>query len=124
MLQRLAASGRLRPVVIVGLGTNGGMTTQQVQQLMAIIEAKREAILVNTLVPLPYEQGTNGVLADAARAYPNVVLANWNEVISGHVGILRPDGIHPPGKSGAQVLRGNDQGRRWRRPPRTGDASG
>ncbi len=26
VLQRLAASGRLRPVVIVGLGTNGGTT--------------------------------------------------------------------------------------------------
>ena len=102
VLQRLAASGRLRPVVIVGLGTNGGTTTQQVQQLMAIVGAKREAILVNTLVPLPYEQGTNSVLADAVRTYPNVVLANWNEVISGHVSMLRPDGIHPLA-SGAKV---------------------
>jgi lysophospholipase L1-like esterase len=95
VLQGLAASGRLRAVVIVGLGTNGGVTTQQVQQLMAIVGAKREVILVNTLVPLPYEQGTNDVLADAARTYPNVVLANWNKVISGHVTMLRPDGIHP-----------------------------
>jgi lysophospholipase L1-like esterase len=102
VLQALAASGRLRPVVIVGLGTNGGVTTQQVQQLMAIVGAKREVILVNTLVPLPYEQGTNDVLADAARTYPNVVLANWNKVISGHVSMLRPDGIHPL-PSGAKV---------------------
>ena len=102
VLQGLAASGRLRPVVIFGLGTNGGVTTQQVQQLMSIVGAKREVILVNTLVPLPYEQGTNNVLADAARTYPNVVLANWNKVISGHVSMLRPDGIHPL-QSGAKV---------------------
>lgn len=95
VLQGLAASGRLRPVVIVGLGTNGGVSTQQVQQLMAIVGAKREVIMVNTLVPLPYEQGTNSVLADAARTYPNVVLADWNKAISGHVSMLRPDGIHP-----------------------------
>jgi hypothetical protein len=86
---------RLRPVVIVGLGTNGRVTTQQVQPLMAIVRAKREVTLVNTLVPLPYEQGTNNVPADAARTYPNVFLANWNKVISGHVNLLRPDGIHP-----------------------------
>jgi hypothetical protein len=36
---------------MVGLGTNGGVTTQQVQQLMAIVGVKREVILVNTLVP-------------------------------------------------------------------------
>jgi hypothetical protein len=102
VLRGLAASGRLRPVVIIGLGTNGGVTTQQVQQVMAIAGAKRTVILVNTLVPLPYEQGTNNVLADAARTYPNVVLANWNKAISGHVSLLRPDGIHPL-PSGANV---------------------
>lgn len=102
VLQGLAASGSLRPVVLVGLGTNGGVTTQQIQQLMAIVGPKREVILVNTLVPLPYEQGTNSVLADAARTYPNVVLANWNQAISGHVTMLRPDGIHPLA-SGAKV---------------------
>ena len=102
VLQGLAASGSLRPVVLVGLGTNGGVSTQQVQQLMAVVGPKREVILVNTLVPLPYEQGTNSVLADAARTYPNVVLANWNQAISGHVSMLRPDGIHPLA-SGAKV---------------------
>jgi lysophospholipase L1-like esterase len=102
VLQGLAARGTLRPVVIVGLGTNGGVTTQQIQQLMAIVGAKREVIVVNTLVPLPYEQGTNNVLADAASTYPNVVLANWNKAISGHVSMLQPDGIHPL-PSGAKV---------------------
>lgn len=101
-VQQLAASGGLRPVVIVGLGTNGGVTAQQVHQLMAIVGSKRKVVLVNTFVPLPYEQDTNSVLAAAARTYPNVVLANWNQTISHRTSLLWPDGIHPQ-PSGAKV---------------------
>lgn len=103
VLQRLAAGGQLRPVVIVGLGTNGGVTTQQVHQLMAIVGSKRKVILVNTFVPLPYEQGTNSVLAAAARSYPNVVLANWNNTISDRTSLLWPDDIHPHYPAGTRV---------------------
>lgn len=103
VLQRLAAHGQLRPVVIVALGTNGGVTTQQVHQLMAIVGSKRRVILVNTFVPLPYEQGTNSALAAAARTYPNVVLANWNKTISDRTSLLWPDDIHPHYPAGTKV---------------------
>jgi hypothetical protein len=103
LLQQLAASGQLRPVVIVALGTNGGVTTQQVHQLMAIVGSKRKVVLVNTFVPLPYEQDTNSVLAVAARTYPNVVLANWNKTISDRTSLLWPDDIHPHYPAGTKV---------------------
>ena len=80
-------------MVIVALGTNGGVTTQQFDQLMAIVGSKRRVIVVNTFVPLPYEQGTNTVLAAAARTYPNVVLANWNKTIGDRTSLLWPDDI-------------------------------
>jgi lysophospholipase L1-like esterase len=102
VLQQLAASGGLRPVVVVGLGTNGGVTSQQVHQLMAIIGSSRKVVLVNTFVSLPYEHDTNNVLAAAARTYPNVVLADWYQTISGRTSLLWPDGIHPQ-PSGAKV---------------------
>jgi hypothetical protein len=94
-LRRLAANGKLRPVLIVGLGTNGGVSSDQVSQLMTIVGNKRTVVLVNTFVPLPYEQSTNSVLAAAPHTYRNVVLANWDQAISGHTSMLRPDGIHP-----------------------------
>jgi hypothetical protein len=103
VLQQLAASGQLRPVLIVALGTNGGVTTQQVHQLMAIVGSKRKVVLVNTFVPLPYEQDTNSVLAAAARTYPNVVLANWNKTISDRTSLLWPDDIHPHYPAGTKV---------------------
>jgi hypothetical protein len=103
VLQQLAASGQLRPVVTVALGTNGGVTTQQVHQLMAIVGSERKVVLVNTFVPLPYEQDTNSALAAAARTYPNVVLANWNRTISDRTSLLWPDDIHPHYPAGTKV---------------------
>jgi len=103
ILRRLAADGELRPVVVVGLGTNGGVTTDQVHQLMSIVGSKREVILVNTFVPLSYEQSTNSALATAARTYPNVVLANWNKTISDRTNLLWPDEIHPHYPAGTRV---------------------
>jgi hypothetical protein len=103
ILRRLAASGQLRPVVVVALGTNGGVTTDQVHQLMGIVGSKRKVVLVNTFVPLPYEQSTNSALAAAARTYPNVVLANWDKTISGRTSLLWPDEIHPHYPAGTRV---------------------
>ncbi|MGO1318363.1 MAG: acyltransferase family protein, partial [Cellulomonadaceae bacterium] len=38
---------------------------------------------------------TNTVLADAAAAHPNVVLADWAGTIQQHTEDLAADGIHP-----------------------------
>jgi hypothetical protein len=103
ILKQLAASGQLRPVVVVGLGTNGGVTSDQVHQLMGIVGPKRKVILVNTFVPLSYEQSTNTALAAAARSYPNVVLANWFNTISDRTSLLWPDEIHPHYPAGTRV---------------------
>jgi hypothetical protein len=103
IMRQLAASGRLRPVVIVALGTNGGVTSDQVRQLMSIVGSKRKVILVNTFVPLSYEQSTNSALAAAAHTYPNVVLANWNKTISDRTSLLWPDEIHPHYPAGTRV---------------------
>jgi hypothetical protein len=103
ILRQLAARGQLRPMVVVALGTNGGVTTDQVHQLMQIVGSKREVILVNTFVPLQYEQPTNTALAAATRTYPNVVLANWNKTISDRTSLLWPDEIHPHYPAGTTV---------------------
>ena len=86
---------RFHWMVIVGLGTNGGVSTGQVRQLMRVVGSKRKVILVNTFVPLSYEHDTNNVLAATARTYPNAVLADWYQAASGHTSLLWPDRIHP-----------------------------
>ena len=94
-IQRLATDGLLRRVVIVGLGTNGPVTRGQIRQLMAETGPHRKLVLVNTYEARPWEHEVNGLIAAAARAHPNVVLANWRATITHRTDLLWGDGVHP-----------------------------
>jgi peptidoglycan/LPS O-acetylase OafA/YrhL len=95
LVRSLADSGALRPVVVIGLGTNGTVTTGQIRQLVAVIGPNRMLVLINTFVPRPWQDSDNQVLAAAAREYANVVLANWYAAIEYHTNLLWGDGVHP-----------------------------
>ena len=118
IIDDLARSGRLRRVVIVGLGTNGPVTSDQISQLRKAV-GDRWLVLVNTFVPRSWEHEVNSTLALAARRYPNVLLANWYAAIQPHQGLLWSDDIHPQpvgGKLYAKVLRSVVQRALGRRP--------
>jgi len=91
----LASEGLLRHVVIVGLGTNGAVTSGQIRDLLAEIGPSRELVLVNTYEARPWEHADNSVIGAAARRYPNVVLANWHATIAHQTSLLWGDGVHP-----------------------------
>ena len=95
IIQQMARSGRLRRVVIVGLGTNGPIALSQIEQLRAAIGDHRWLLLVNTFVPRPWEQEVNDTIVAAARRYPNVLMINWHNAIEHHTNLLWGDGIHP-----------------------------
>ncbi|MGE5289473.1 MAG: acyltransferase family protein [Micromonosporaceae bacterium] len=92
---KLASSGRLRRVVVVGLGTNGTVTSGQIRQLVAEAGGQRRLVLVTVFVPRPWERADNAVLEGAARHYTNVVLANWQQAIANHTSLLWSDRVHP-----------------------------
>jgi len=91
----LASEGLLRPVVIVGLGTNGAVTSGQIRDLLAEIGPSRKLVLVNTYEARPWEHADNRVIGAAALKYPNVVLANWHSTIAHRTYLLWGDGVHP-----------------------------
>jgi len=94
-VQSLAANGLLRPVVVVGLSTNGTVTGGQTRELLAEIGPRRTLVLVNTYEARPWEHEVNSAVAAAARTYPNVTLANWLATIAPRTGLLWGDGVHP-----------------------------
>ena len=94
-LRTLAAAGRLRPVVVVGLGTNGNVTTSQLRQLQRAVGPGRELVLVNTFGPQPWEHAVNAALTAAARHGTHIELADWDQTIAARPALLWPDGIHP-----------------------------
>ena len=95
VVRELAGTGLLRPVVVLGLGTNGTVTTGQIRQLLGAIGPHRKLVLVNTFVPRPWRNADNRVLAAAARQHANVVLANWFATIEHHTRLLWDDHVHP-----------------------------
>jgi hypothetical protein len=90
----LASQGLLRPIVVVGLGTNGTVTPDEINQLLAAIGPARRLVLVNTYEARPWEAEVNNVLAATARGRRGVVLANWYTAIQNNTSLLA-DGIHP-----------------------------
>jgi hypothetical protein len=95
LVRSLADRSALRPVVVVGLGTNGTVTAGQIRQLVSMIGPHRTLVLINTFVPRPWQDADNQVLAAAAREQANVVLANWYLAIEHHTNLLWDDGVHP-----------------------------
>ena len=95
VIASLKAQGLLRPIVVVGLGTNGSVTADEITQLFAEIGPDRKLVLVNTFEDRPWEAEVNATLAAAASSHPGVVLANWYTMIEHRTDLLWPDGIHP-----------------------------
>ncbi|MHA4120107.1 SGNH/GDSL hydrolase family protein, partial [Bacillus cereus] len=63
--------------VIIGLGTNGAFTTEQLVSLIKVIGNERKIIFINTRVPRPWESIVNERLKVTASEYPNVTLVDW-----------------------------------------------
>jgi hypothetical protein len=95
VIRSLAATGRLRHVVVFSLGTNGTVTVRQLRQLQRIAGPGRELVLVSTFGPQAWEHAVNTALAAAARHGKHTELADWHQAIAGRPSLLWPDGIHP-----------------------------
>jgi hypothetical protein len=105
VVQQLAAGGQLRPILLLGLGTNGTVTTGQISQIRAAIGPRRWLVLVNTYEARPWEQEVNAALAAAARDDRHVLLVNWYGAIENRTGLLWPDQVHPQPAGGALYAR-------------------
>jgi len=95
ILRSLAASGQLRPVVVVGLGTNYIVTASQLQQVLQIIGPHRKLVLINTYVPDGWSKQVNATEAAFIQKHPNVVPADWYDTIKDRLDLLWPDQVHP-----------------------------
>jgi peptidoglycan/LPS O-acetylase OafA/YrhL len=102
VIHNLAAAGKLRHIVVIGLGTNGDVTPKQLRQLRQLIGPNRDLVLVNTFGPMPWEREVNTALEAATRQGAHTELANWNQAIAADPSLLWPDGIHPQ-PSGAKL---------------------
>jgi hypothetical protein len=95
IVRRLAETGRLRPVVVIGLGTNYIVTTKQLNELMKVLGPDRKLVLINTYVPDAWSKQVNATEAAFIRQHPSVTPADWFDTIRNRMNVLWPDHIHP-----------------------------
>lgn len=94
VVEQLKNEGNLGNYVIIGLGTNGAFTTEQLVSLIKLIGNERKIIFINTRVPRPWESIVNERLKVTVTQYPNVTLVDWYAASAGKKDYFAPDGVH------------------------------
>lgn len=100
ILERLVATDRLRPYVVVALGTNGAVDAEALTRMAEIVGPERGLVLVNAYAPRDWIPGVNEDLAAFAKKHDNVVVADWAAAIAARPELLAGDGIHPGDRGG------------------------
>jgi len=94
IVEGMKKEGTLGSHVIIGLGTNGAFTTEQLESLIQLIGDEREIVLVNTRIPRPWESVVNEKLKEVSSKFPNTVLVDWYAASAENQSYFEPDGIH------------------------------
>ncbi|MED0970748.1 acyltransferase family protein [Bacillus paramycoides] len=94
VVEQLKNEGNLGNYVIIGLGTNGAFTTEQLVSLINLIGNERKIIFINTRVPRPWESIVNERLKVITSKYPNITLVDWYAASAGKRDYFAPDGVH------------------------------
>jgi hypothetical protein len=86
-------------LVVVALGTNGSVTTEQIDQLLNIVGRDRLLAMVT-----PHHGNYSYVpelIRNAAKQHPQrIVVLDWDRLSADHPGWFAPDGIHLGGSAG------------------------
>lgn len=101
----LAAADQLGERVVVHLGTNGVIRSEQLDALMQTLAEVPRVLVLNTNVPRPWQGPVNEVLAAVVPEYPNAVLVDWKSVAAAHPEWFAADGVHLTGDGAAAYSR-------------------
>ena len=81
-------------IVVFALGTNGLVTDDQINAIMADAGDKRIVVFVNTRSPQPWVGSTNQAIANAATRYKNVRVIDWYGYSANRNDLFDGDGTH------------------------------
>jgi len=74
---QLEQQGRLGDVVVVHLGTNGPISTSDMNRMMEALAGVPQVLLLTIDVPRDYTGPNNSLIYDTVNTYPNVSLLDW-----------------------------------------------
>ncbi|NQX29587.1 acyltransferase family protein [Microbacteriaceae bacterium VKM Ac-2854] len=102
IVRALAATGGLRETLVIGLGTNGAIELETLEEIRDLIGPNRRIVVVSVYAARPWTDEVNATLRAFDQAHRNVALADWSTAIAPHPDLLADDGIHP-GPTGGQI---------------------
>lgn len=103
MVQALIDADKLRPILLLGLGTNGPVDRSSLDQVRELVGSNTEIVLINAQAPRDWIPGVNKLLGRYAQEYRNVELANWYAAIQPRLDVLARDKIHAGGAIGGRI---------------------
>lgn len=104
IISSLASAGTLRPWLVVGLGTNGMVTQQDIAAIDSAMGRGHNLVLVTGYADRSWIAPSNQAVADYAAAHSDhVLVADWDTAIGGHTDLLLSDGFHPTEPAGGDL---------------------
>ncbi len=102
LLATRAESDLLGETVIVHLGTNGAINSEQFEAMMEVLREVPRVIFVTVRVPRRWEPVSNRTLRAGVERWPNASLVDWHAITKDSDGLFAPDGVHP-GRAGSDL---------------------
>lgn len=99
------AAGAMRPILVLGLGTNGWIEEDTLDEVHAMLPRGTQMIVVNVQVPREWGPDVNSILDGFARSERDVELSNWYSAIQPQLDVLAADEVHP-GPTGGRIYCG------------------
>ena len=106
IVQQIVDEGKMRPILVLGLGTNGPIDRSSVEKIAATIGPDVQLVLVNVEAPRGWIAGNNKIFAKFAGEQRSVELANWSDAIKPRIDVLSSDKVHPGGPTGGRIYAG------------------
>jgi Predicted acyltransferases len=105
ILAQYAARRDLRPIVLVGIGTNGYLGSGTLDRIRSAVGPSTRLVFVNIYADRQWLGEVNGDLAAFVKRDRHSALVDWHDAIAPHLGLLAPDHIHP-GATGGRLYAG------------------
>ncbi|MGE0228342.1 MAG: acyltransferase family protein [Dehalococcoidia bacterium] len=87
-------AGTLADVVVIQVGNNGPISSEQFDQMMELLAGVPQVLILNVRVPLPWQDPNNGVIAAGVGKYENATLLDWHGLSAEHPELFWSDNVH------------------------------
>ncbi|MEN9897513.1 MAG: hypothetical protein RLZZ66_1162 [Pseudomonadota bacterium] len=94
ILSERKSKGLLSDTVIIHLGNNSPINSNQIEALLNLLSDTKRIIFVNLKLPRNYESSNNQLLHEAGAKKPNIHLIDWRSNSMNAKNVFGSDGIH------------------------------